>query len=54
MAVKKSSGKSDSINWKEVARLMLISRAVDDKEENELVPDKKVLYQFSARGHELG
>ncbi len=33
---------------------MLISRAMDDLEENTLVPEKKVLYQFSARGHELG
>jgi 2-oxoisovalerate dehydrogenase E1 component len=48
---KKSSPKAD---WKEVARLMLTSRAMDEKEENELVPNKDVLYQFSARGHELG
>lgn len=48
---KKSSLKAD---WKEVARLMLTSRAMDEKEENELVPNKEVLYQFSARGHELG
>ncbi|MEM9339336.1 MAG: pyruvate dehydrogenase, partial [Bacteroidota bacterium] len=33
---------------------MLLSRAMDDLEENQLVPEKKVLYQFSARGHELG
>jgi len=32
---------------------MMLSRAMDDLEENELVPAKKVLYQFSARGHEL-
>lgn len=43
-----------SIDWNWVARLMLTSRAMDDKEENELVPNKEVLYQFSARGHELG
>ncbi len=48
---KKTSSKTD---WKDVARLMLTSRAMDEKEENELVPQKKVLYQFSARGHELG
>ncbi|MDZ7771485.1 MAG: transketolase C-terminal domain-containing protein [Balneolaceae bacterium] len=42
------------IDWEHLVRLFLISRAMDDKEENELVPDKKVLYQFSARGHELG
>ncbi|WP_138429042.1 alpha-ketoacid dehydrogenase subunit alpha/beta [Fodinibius saliphilus] len=44
----------DSVDWKRVAELMLTSRAMDDKEENELVPNKDVLYQFSARGHELG
>ncbi len=43
-----------SIDWKWLTKLMLTSRAMDDKEENELVPDKEVLYQFSARGHELG
>lgn len=36
-----------------MAELLLLSRAIDDIEENELVPDKKILYQFSARGHEL-
>lgn len=43
-----------SIDWIWLARLMLTSRAMDDKEENELVPNNEVLYQFSARGHELG
>ncbi len=42
------------INWNEIAGKMLISRAMDDLEENKFVPEKKVLYQFSARGHELG
>lgn len=42
------------IDWKDIALKMLISRAMDDLEENKLVPEKKVLYQFSARGHELG
>ena len=32
---------------------MAISRALDDLEESTLVPQRKVLYQFSARGHEL-
>lgn len=51
-----SSEKKDlklKIDWKQVASLMFTSRAIDDLEENELVPDRKVLYQFSARGHEL-
>ncbi|WP_420317810.1 alpha-ketoacid dehydrogenase subunit alpha/beta [Ekhidna sp.] len=46
--------KDSAIDWKEIALKMLISRAMDDLEENKLVPEKKVLYQFSARGHELG
>lgn len=33
---------------------MLISRAMDDLEENELTPKGQVIYQFCARGHELG
>lgn len=46
--------KDSAIDWKEIALKMLISRAMDDLEETKLVPEKKVLYQFSARGHELG
>ena len=30
-----------------------MSRALDDLEESSLLPQRKVLYQFSARGHEL-
>jgi 2-oxoisovalerate dehydrogenase E1 component len=41
------------VNWREVARLVLTSRAIDHLEESELVPGGKVAYQFSARGHEL-
>ena len=41
-------------DWRRVAQLMHISRALDDIEELRLVPERKVLYQFSARGHELG
>lgn len=53
MADKNQESAANKLDWKKIARLMLLSRALDDKEENELVPDKKVLYQFSARGHEL-
>ncbi len=42
-----------AFDWLRIARLMLTSRAIDRTEENELVPQKKVLYQFSARGHDL-
>ncbi len=34
--------------------LLHASRALDEIEESRLVPERKVLYQFSARGHELG
>ncbi len=40
-------------DWTQVARLLLISRALDDIEENELLPSGEVIYQFSAGGHEL-
>ena len=41
-------------DWRRVAYLFHASRALDDIEESRLVPERKVLYQFSARGHELG
>ena len=41
------------VRWREVARLVLTSRAIDHLEESELVPGGKIAYQFSARGHEL-
>lgn len=41
------------VDWREVTRLVLTSREMDRLEEEELVPDKKVLYQFSARGHDM-
>ncbi len=40
-------------NWHKVAKDILISRALDDLEEFDLVKQKKVLYQFSARGHDM-
>jgi len=45
--------KKKEFDWVKVADTMLLSRAIDEKEENVLVPDKKILYQFSAKGHEL-
>src|SRR5258708_1016780 len=45
-----SAGQPD---WRRVTRLVQLSRALDDIEETRLVPERKVLYQFSARGHEL-
>jgi 2-oxoisovalerate dehydrogenase E1 component len=43
-----------SVDWLRVAYLVSLSRALDRMEETRLVPEKKVLYQFSARGHDLG
>lgn len=42
-----------SIAWDRVLYLALVSRFLDDTEEQVLVPEKKVLYQFSARGHDV-
>ena len=44
---------SATVDWREVARLVLTSREMDRLEEEELVPARKVLYQFSARGHDM-
>jgi 2-oxoisovalerate dehydrogenase E1 component len=40
-------------DWKRVAYLLHASRALDDIEETKLLPERKVLYQFSARGHDF-
>src|SRR3990170_5946783 len=42
-----------AIDWPQVARLALRSRALDELEESELAPRGEVAYQFSAKGHEL-
>jgi 2-oxoisovalerate dehydrogenase E1 component len=43
----------DAVDWLTVARLVLISRRLDELEEKHLAPAGKVAYQFSAKGHEL-
>ncbi|MGA8030730.1 MAG: hypothetical protein WB992_26595, partial [Bryobacteraceae bacterium] len=43
-----------AFDWRRVARLFLVSRKLDEIEQTRFLPEKKVLYQFSARGHELG
>lgn len=42
-----------SFDWNEITLKLLISRTLDDLEEFTLVKNKKVLYQFSARGHDM-
>jgi 2-oxoisovalerate dehydrogenase E1 component len=41
------------LDWGRVLYLTLVSRAMDEVEEQRLVPEKKVAYQFSARGHDV-
>lgn len=43
-----------SINWLEVAHKTLLSRKMDMLEVQQLAPQGKIKYQFSAAGHELG
>jgi len=40
-------------DWERIAYLTLASRGLDYVEETRLLPEKKVVYQFSARGHEM-
>ncbi len=40
-------------DWRRILYLTQLSRALDRMEEERLVPEKKVLYQFSARGHDM-
>ncbi|MBI3244440.1 MAG: pyruvate dehydrogenase [Chloroflexi bacterium] len=41
------------VDWPKVARLLLLSRELDRLETEQLTPQGKVKYQFSAGGHEL-
>ncbi|RMC36245.1 transketolase C-terminal domain-containing protein [Paracoccus alkanivorans] len=41
------------IDWSRTLSTMALSRALDAMEEERLVPERKVLYQFSARGHDM-
>jgi len=51
--IMKMTMENSTFDWKRVASLLFISRKMDAIEENELTPQKKVLYQFSAGGHDL-
>ncbi len=41
------------LDWAEVARLVQTSRALDELEEKQLMAERKIFYQFSARGHDM-
>src|SRR5271163_4348791 len=45
--------RAGAIDWRAVLRHVAVSRALDDLEEFTLLKERKVLYQFSARGHDL-
>ena len=45
--------RNDAVDWRAVLRQVALSRALDDLEEFTLLPQRKVLYQFSARGHDV-
>ena len=40
-------------DWTSVLRTVFVSRALDSLEETRLLPERKVLYQFCARGHDV-
>ncbi len=40
-------------DWQRVVQTILASRALDELEETKLLPARKVLYQFTARGHDV-
>ena len=50
----KRAAADSAVDWRRVAQTFLLSRALDDLEETKLLREKKLHYQFSARGHELG
>ena len=56
-AAKQGKSRADTpdpdFDWREITYLVQVSRALDRLEETRLVPDRKVLYQFSARGHDM-
>src|SRR3569623_2028268 len=49
----KANSPDPAYDWRRGAYLVQVSRALDELEETRLVPERKVLYQSSARGHDL-
>lgn len=48
-----AQGAAPSLDWSGIVRTVLTSRALDEIEETQLLPARKVLYQFSAGGHDV-
>ena len=41
------------VDWPRVVHTILVSRTLDELEETQLLPARKILYQFTARGHDV-
>ncbi len=52
-SVPAAAGAVAARDWRRVAYLVQLSRALDHLEETVLVPARQVTYQFSARGHDV-
>jgi len=48
-----TEARGKTFDWRRIVQQVATSRALDDLEEKKLVPERKVLYQFSARGHDV-
>ena len=48
-----SASANTSLDWPQIAYLTLLSRALDDLEEEKLLQSRELIYQFSARGHDM-
>jgi 2-oxoisovalerate dehydrogenase E1 component len=53
MAVRPAANARPAIDWRRLLHTVFVSRALDGLEESRLVPERKVLYQFCARGHDV-
>src|SRR4029453_12383844 len=49
----RSDPATGTVNWPRVVEIVQRSRALDELEETRLVAERKVLYQFTARGHDV-
>ncbi len=53
MAAEPASKPGVAFDWRRLLHTVFVSRALDALEESRLVPERKVLYQFCARGHDV-
>lgn len=53
LAVSRTTYRVERAFWHEVAHWVLLSRQLDELEEQELLPRGAITYQFSAKGHEV-